>query len=209
MTNGYALGQLAQAFLTAATHEDPETRRRADRRAERWAQAIQAMAEGHVAVGSRAPVSGLPEWVTLEVLRGGFATGSPSAETSIEADEVALASRVGIPPLRRLLFGYFVSDAGLRELHALLDSGAYRVDIPEDAALLTMAWLLRAGDREAALDVLESRLTLAHKLRLAPKPAEPPTSPPDLVYRIAASESAPLFSDPGSRNLGLKRNAKR
>ena len=35
MTNGYAVGQLGMAFFTAATHEDPAVRRRADRRAQR------------------------------------------------------------------------------------------------------------------------------------------------------------------------------
>jgi hypothetical protein len=193
MTNGYALGQLAQAFLTATTHENPETRRRADRRVQRWAQAMQEMADGRVAVGSRTPVSGLPAWVTLEVLRGGFATGSASAETLIEADEVALASRVGVPAVRRLLFGYFMTDTGLQELYALLDSGSYRVDIPEDAALLTMAWLLRAGDREAALDVLDAVSPFADRLRLAPKVAETPTLPPEFVYRITAGEAAAIL----------------
>lgn len=95
MTNGYALGQLSKAFLTATTNEDPEVRRRADRRAQRWAQAIQEMAEGRIALCSRSPVRGLPAWVTLDVLRGGFATGRAAAKTPLEADELALASRLG------------------------------------------------------------------------------------------------------------------
>ena len=208
MTNGYALGQLAQAFLTASSHEDPATRRRADRRAQKWAQAIQEMAAGQVAVGSRTPVGGLPAWVTLEVLRGGFATGSASAESPIDADEIALAGRVGIPPLRRLILGHFVSDVGLRELYALLDSGAYRVEIPEDAALLTMAWLLRAGDREAALDLLDAISPFADKFRFAPKAAETPTSPSDFVYRITAGEAANLLrSRKPNRRVEAQREA--
>ncbi|MBW9211624.1 hypothetical protein KV100_18380 [Mumia sp. zg.B21] len=190
MTNGYALGQLGAAFLTATTHEDPEVRRRADRRAQRWVQAIEGMADGRVAVGSRLPVRGLPSWVTLEVLRGGFATGSASAEQPLQADEVALARRIGIPATRRLLFGYFLTDAGLQELYGLLDSGAYRVEIPEDAALLTIAWLVRSGDREAALDILDAVSPFTEKFRLAPKTANAPTSPPDFVYRITAGEAA-------------------
>ena len=31
MVNGFALGQLSRAFLTAVTHEDAEVRARADR----------------------------------------------------------------------------------------------------------------------------------------------------------------------------------
>ena len=190
MTNGYALGQLGSAFLTATTHEDAEVRRRADRRAERWAQVLEGMADGRVEVGSRTPVRGLPAWVTLEVLRGGFATGSASAERPLQADEVALARRLGMPASRRLLFGHFLTDAGLQELYALLDSGAYRVEIPEDAALLTVAWLVRAGDREAALDVLDALSPFSEKFRLAPKAAGAPTTPADFVFRITASEAA-------------------
>jgi hypothetical protein len=190
MTNGYALGQLSNAFLTATTHEDPDVRRRADRRAQRWAQAMERMADGRVDVGSRVPVRGLPNWVTLEVLRGGFATGSALAEVRLQADEIALARRLGIPAARRLIFGYFLTDAGLERLYDLLDSGAYRVEIPEDAALLTMAWLVRAGDRAGALDLLEAVSPYAEKLRLAPKPATAPTTPPDHVFRITAGEAA-------------------
>ena len=190
MTNGYALGQLSNAFLTATTHEDPDVRRRADRRAQRWAQAMERMADGRVDVGSRVPVRGLPSWVTLEVLRGGFASGSALAEVRLQADEIALARRLGIPAARRLIFGYFLTDAGLEQLYDLLDSGAYRVEIPEDAALLTMAWLVRAGDRAGALEVLEAVSPYAEKLRLAPKPANAPTTPPDHVFRITAGEAA-------------------
>lgn len=190
MTNGYALGQLGRAFLTATTHEDPDVRRRADQRAQRWAQAMEQMADGRVDVGSRVPVRGLPGWVTLEVLRGGFATGGALAEVPLQADEAALARRLGIPVARRLIFGHFLTDAGLQELYGLLDSGAYRVEIPEDAVLLTIAWLVRAGDRAAALDLLDEVSPFAEKLRLAPKAADAPTSPPDHVFRITAGEAA-------------------
>ncbi|WP_375430408.1 hypothetical protein [uncultured Friedmanniella sp.] len=193
MTNSYALGELSRAFLTATTHEDPDVRRRADRRAHQWAQAIEQMANGRIAVGSRSPARGLPPWVTLDVLRGGFARGSASAETPIGADEIALASRLGIPAERRLVLGYFVTDPGLQELYALLDSGAYRVDIPEDAILLTMAWLVRAGDREAALDLLDAVSPFADRFRLAPKVATVPTAPPEVVYRITAGDAAAVL----------------
>lgn len=190
MTNGYALGQLGKAFLTATTHEDPDVRRRADQRAQRWAQTLERMADGRVDVGSRMPVPGLPAWVTLEVLRGGFTTGNALAQVPLQADEIALAQRLGLPAARRQIFGYFLTDQGLKELYALLDSGAYRVEIPEDAALLTVAWLVRAGDRVGALDLLDALSPFAENFRLAPKVADAPTSPPDHVFRITASEAA-------------------
>lgn len=190
MTNGYALGQLSKAFLTATTDENPDVRRRADRRAQRWVQALEQMADGRVDVGTRAPVRGLPTWVTLEVLRGGFATGSAMANVPLEAEETALAQRLGIPAARRMIFGYFLTEEGLADLYGLLDSGAYRVEIPEDAALLTMAWLVRAGDRVAALDLLEAISPYAGMLRLAPKAAHTSITPPDHVFRITAGEAA-------------------
>ena len=190
MTNGYALGQLGKAFLTATTHENPDVRRHADRRAQRWAQTLERMADGRVDVGSRVPVRGFPAWVTLEVLRGGFATGSVLAEVPLQADEIALAQRLGISAARRLIFGYFLTDAGLEDLYDLLDSGAYRIEIPEDAALLTIAWLVRSGDRADALDLLDTLSPFAEKLRLAPKAADASVSPPDHVFRITAGEVA-------------------
>lgn len=201
MTNEYAFGQLAKAFITATTHEDPEVRGRADARARRWAQAMQWMAQGRVLVGSRTPVEGLPEWVTLEVLRGGFASGRAAAATPVAADEVAWAGRLGLPADRRALFGHFLTDAGLAELDQLLDSRAYRVDVPEDAALLTMAWLLRSADRIGALEILDAIAPLAGQLRFTPKRADPPTSPPDVVYRISAGEAATVL---GTRRPNLQ-----
>lgn len=191
MTNHYARGQLSRAFLTATTHEDPEVRRRADDRARSWAQAIRRMADGRVVVGSRTPVPGLAPWVTLQVLRGGFATGDAAAATPMEADELALARRLGLPADRRMFLSHFLTDAGLAELGELMESRAYRVDIPEDAALLTVVWLIRAG----ALDVLDAIAPFADRLRFAPKPANAPTTPRDFVSRMTAGEAADILGD--------------
>ncbi len=206
MTNGYAFGQLSQAFLTASTHEDPEARSRADRRAEHWVRVINAMAKGQVAVGSRTPVRGYPSWITLEVMRGGFATGTASGEGPLAEDEIALAQRLGIFPTRQSLFSYFLSEPGLHELYSLLDSGSYRVDIPEDAALLMMAWLVRSGDRAGALDIVDAIAPFAHTLRFAPKVTNEPSSRPELVYRMTAGEAAAVLQ---SRKLNTRVEAQR
>ena len=42
------------------------------------------MASGKLRIGSREPVSGLPAWVTPEVVRGGFATGEPAAGGAVD-----------------------------------------------------------------------------------------------------------------------------
>ncbi|SNT62471.1 hypothetical protein SAMN05421812_11490 [Asanoa hainanensis] len=102
---------------------------------------------------------------------GGFATGAAAAGGPLAPHETALAARAGVPATRAALFAWYLGEAGQAELGALLDSGAYRVDLPEQAALLTVAWLLRAGDRARALAVLDEIGAYADRLDFAPVPA--------------------------------------
>lgn len=180
---GYPLGQLAKAFVTAVDHEDAETRRRADDRVGRWHQVLAGMAEGTLTIGSRTPLSGLPAWVTPEVLRGGFATGRPVASGPMRPHETELALRVGVPATRRALFAYHLTEPGLAELGDLLEHGRYRVEVPEEAALLVAAWLLRSGDRLGALSLLDTLSPLAARLRFAPVPSDTPAPDPQIVCR--------------------------
>lgn len=189
MTNRFVLSQLARAFRTAGSHEDPGTRRRAEVRVRTWEQAIAAMDAGHVVVGSRAPVRGFPPWVTLEVLHGGFASGRAVAEAPIGADEIELAARAGVPARRRLIVGHLLSERGLPQLYALLDSGDYRVEIPEDAALLTIAWLIRAGDRAAALEVLDAISPFVDRFRFVPRRSGGAVAEPGHVRRMTAGQA--------------------
>ncbi|WP_229899925.1 hypothetical protein [Streptomyces hiroshimensis] len=187
---GYPTGQLARAFTTAAAHEDPGARRRAERRIGRWQDVLAGMAAGTLTVGSRTPVAGLPAWVTPEVVRGGFATGAASAGGPLLPHETATARRAGVRADRAALFAYWLSDAGLAELTALLDSGAYEVAVPEEAALLTVAWLLRSGDRLGALRLLETLQPFAGRLRFAPRPGTAP-APSDaaVAHRLTVGEA--------------------
>ncbi|MFC9281620.1 hypothetical protein [Streptomyces collinus] len=189
---GYAAGQLAAAWRTAVAHPDPETRRRGAERGRRWRAVLGGMADGLLTIGSRTPVAGLPTWVTPEVVRGGFATGEPSAGGPLLDHEIATARRVGVPENRRALFAYFLSEAGLTHLHGLLDSGRYEVTVPEEAALLTVAWLVRAGELDAALDLVQELAPFADRLRFGPRPADRPAPPPDAVHRstVAAAHAA-------------------
>lgn len=184
--SGYPVGQLAAAFVTALTHQDPATRERAELRVGRWRQVLRAMSSGLVTVGSRTPVKGLPAWVSPEVVRGGFATGSAAAGGPLRPQEVALAARAKLPREREALFAYLLSDAGQTELCALLDSGGYRLSLPEEAALLTVAWLWRAGDRPGALAVLMEIGPYAGQLCLTPAPAAP--LDPSVVWRADAGQ---------------------
>ncbi|WP_233526237.1 transcriptional regulator [Actinomadura spongiicola] len=188
MNSKYASGQLAKAFVTALAHEDSATRRRAEQRIRRWESVISGMEDGSLDIGSRTPVKGLPAWVTPEVVRGGFATGNAAAGGPLADDERQLARRLGLDDRnRRELFDHHLTDAGLRELHSRLDSGRYDIVQPEEAALLVVAWLLRAGDRNGALDVLEAIGPFAGRLRFLPRPGKAPTDS-SLVCRETVGE---------------------
>ncbi|WP_051798391.1 hypothetical protein [Catenuloplanes japonicus] len=176
---GYVTGQLASAFVTAATHEDPATRQRAEERVRRWSLVLSG---GH-AHGSRTPVKEFPAWVTLDVARGGFATGEASAGGPLRPHEARFGSRAAA-------FAHALTDAGLAELHAMLDSGDYRIDVPEQGALLVVASLLRSGDRAAALEVLEAIGPYADRLCFTPVPDRPVVRAPDVVWRAGAGEAA-------------------
>ncbi|WP_067816717.1 hypothetical protein [Actinomadura kijaniata] len=181
--SGYAAGQLAKAFVTAVTHQDADVRRLAERRMRRWRQVMDGITDGTISVGERAPVAGLPVWATPEVVRGGFATGNAAAGGPLTPHERTVAERAGIPAERRAVFEHHLSDAGIAGLAELLDSGRYEVEVPEEAALPVVAWLLRAGDVAAALRLVEEIEPHADRLRFAPRPGDAPVPDPSVVSR--------------------------
>ncbi|MFC8425805.1 hypothetical protein ACFUN7_34050 [Streptomyces sp. NPDC057236] len=186
----YPQAQLAKAFVTALTHEDADTRRRAEVRGQRWRQVLTGLAAGRLSAGSRTPVDGLPAWVTLEVVQGGFATGNASAGGPLQAYETEAARGFGVPAERRALFAHCLTEPGLAWLGGLLDSGRYEIGVPEEAALLTMAWLVRRGETDAALDLVAELEPFAGRLRFLPRPADGPV--PDTtaaVHRRTVSEA--------------------
>ncbi|MEY9995082.1 hypothetical protein ABIE67_007114 [Streptomyces sp. V4I8] len=186
----YPAAQLAKAFTTALTHEDPATRRRAEERGQRWRAVLSGMAAGRLRVGSRTPVAGLPAWVTPEVLRGGFATGTASAGGPLQPYESEAARSFGVPAERRALFAHCLTEAGLAWLWARLDDGHYEVGVPEEAALLTVAWLVRHGATDGALDLAAELEPFADRLRFLPRPADGPAPDPTAaVHRNTVSDA--------------------
>lgn len=170
----YPEAMLARAFWTAHTHHDADTRERAEHRVARWRAVLAGMADGNLAIGSRTPVAGLPAWVTPDVIRGGFATFQLSAEGPLQPYEQELAVHAGVPAERRALFACCLTEAGLARLYAMLDSGRYEITVPEEAALLTVAWLARAQDAAGALELVETLAPFADRLRFTPRPAAQP-----------------------------------
>ncbi|MFE6667354.1 hypothetical protein ACFVFH_27800 [Streptomyces sp. NPDC057697] len=191
----YPRAMRAQAFRTWLTHDDAGTRDRAATRVDRWQSVLSGMAEGRLTIGSRTPVAGLPVWVTPEVVRGGFATSAASAEGPLQPYEREAASRAGVPAERGALFAYCLTEAGLARLYALLDSGRYEIAVPEEAALLFVAWLVRAGDVAGALELVEVLEPWADRLRFTPRPSDLPAPDARAVHRrtvgdVGASMSA-------------------
>jgi hypothetical protein len=64
----------------------------------------------------------------------------------------------GTTPRERLNLWY-LTDAGQAELLTALSAGTYRIDVPEDAALMTVAWLLAHDHAATALDIAALRAT--------------------------------------------------
>ncbi|MEO0556979.1 MAG: hypothetical protein AAF170_02220 [Bacteroidota bacterium] len=177
---GYALGQLAKALTTAQDHPDADTRERADRRAGDWLRVFGGMLSGALRIGDRRPVKGTPVWATPKVLDGGFATGDLLAGGSLLSHEKALLDtlpQMDRPLGRASLNAYFLTEDGLAILLRQLETGAYRITVPEEGALLTVAWLANNGRAAEARRILDAIGPWFPRLRFYPMPAE--ATPPD------------------------------
>ncbi|MFD8492897.1 hypothetical protein [Amycolatopsis sp. NPDC059657] len=172
---GYAVAQLERALKQAVSAGDRAARDRARGKADRWRAVIDGMAEGTLEVGSRTPVADTPAWVTLEVAHGGFATGRYLAEAAPTAEELRWGGD------RESVNRHFLSDEGRAELLAALRSESYRIDVPEEAALPVVAWLIDRGYHEQALDLVTELWPLLHRLRFTPRFQPHPKPAGDLV----------------------------
>lgn len=209
---GYALGQLARALVTNQTHADPATRERARQKMNQWTEVFSGMLAGALAVGSRTPVADVPAWATLEVAAGGFATGSLLAGGPLRPHETERLGRLGRSGLladagRAVLHASFLDDAGLAELQGLLSSGCYRIEVPEEGALLVVAWLLGHGHGDAARALLEQLGPWLGRLRFYPVPAERPQTPTAVVHVQTVQEvAAALESVPENQRALVQRD---
>ncbi|MEZ4247161.1 MAG: hypothetical protein R3B99_02835 [Polyangiales bacterium] len=179
----YALAQLAAAFRFSS--DSPRVRQ--------WRDVLEGLSSGRLTVGSRTPVGGTPDWVTLEVAHGGFATGQYRAGGPLLPHERAWLSALDAPAdesARQSLNQHFLSDAGRQALREMLDTGDYRVDVPEEAALLVVTWLLDRGAHAEAATLVETILPFADRLRFYPRPAARVDDGGDRVHLRSAHEVA-------------------
>lgn len=171
---GYILGQLSKALTTGSTHDDAEVRAKADKKVDRWISVITGMLTGKLAIGSRTPVKDAPAWVTLEVTAGGFATGKFTAGLELQDHERQLLKTIELEKgssQRAAINAYYLTEQGLQTLQSLLKDGNYVVNVPEESALLVVAWLIQHGEPEAAKAILDEIAPFMDQLRFYPAPA--------------------------------------
>ena len=168
----YVVGQLARALATAEGHADSDVRERAEEKVRKWQQVFEGMIEGSLRFGSRTPVAAAPAWVTLEVAHGGFATGSFMAGGELEPHEIALHARLEASdaPGRTALNLFYLTDKGREELLETIRTGRFRISVPEEGALPTVAWLIARGAPDDAWRVLEAVAPFFDRLRFFPAP---------------------------------------
>jgi hypothetical protein len=168
------------------------------------------MVNGTLEVGSRTPVSGTPAWVTLDVAHGGYATGRLLAETPPDPQELALLSTLDEEPpgltSRERVNLWYLSDAGQQDLLQMLASDRYRVEVPEDAGLLIVAWLLEHSQFEAALDLVSDLRPWMARLRFTPRlTAGPRPSGAMVRVRTAGEVAATLTGMRGRPQIAVMR----
>ena len=185
VNSGYAVFQIAKALTTSETHTDAATRERARDKASKWASVLEGILSGRMEIGSRQPMQEVPVWATPEVVTGGFVTGRLLAGGALQTHEEEQLKRIGRPTeasARYALNGYFLSDAGLAELTDRLRSGCYDVAVPEEGALLVVAWLAANGHADAARSLIDVLSPHFAALRFYPLPTQRPLSFGSRVY---------------------------
>jgi hypothetical protein len=172
---GYGINEILAAYSTAESHEDRATRERAREKIGKWVHVLAGMLSGKLSIGSRQPVSSVPVWATPEVVTGGFATGRLLAGGRALLHEVELTLRLGGKYEhidREALNSHYLSE-GFSELVGYLHSGCYTVEVPEEGALLVVAWLVTNGHTDEARQVLDAIAPYFSTLRFYPRPARP------------------------------------
>jgi len=178
---GYAWSQLARAI--ASGHAE---------KIAKWQAVVDGMKAGTIAVGSRRPTHA-PTWATLEVVTGGFATGGFVAGGPLHPDETALAASLGIPPSLHALNLHFSTST---ETLDRLEAGTYRIDVPEQGALLAIAWLRARGHVERASTLMETIGPWFDTMRFFPRLAETALDERDTVRLQDASKTLASIATP-------------
>lgn len=169
--------QLAQALLNSEPVTDAARQERSNKKFRQLQAVLSNLRDGDVAYGSRTPLPDVPAWATLEVMTGGFATGNLLAGGALQPHERKLMQELGIKDdcnARRKLNAWFLGDADMAQLAQLLTTGCYDLTVPEEGALLVVAWLLENRQIDAACELLSHIAAWMPALRFYPVPLATP-----------------------------------
>lgn len=194
---GYSFGQLLKALASKGE--------KAQIKAENWHKVLGALLDGTLKVGERQPLAGVPAWVTLNVVTGGFATGdfaTGGALTEFERVKIEQLKSLSLAPGdysgaaqlgRRELNLYYLSADGQAELSDLLKSCCYRIRAPEEGALLVVAWLIENSQQSLVPDLIAEIAPFFDRIRFFPQPdARPFCSTSDVFVRSVGATVAQL-----------------
>jgi len=197
MSLTYALRKELHSLSSGSVH-GPE-------RAIKWERVVAGMIQGSLKIGSRAPITGVPAYLTPEVLHGGFASGELLAGGELQPFEHELAAELKLQrATRRLLNESFLKSGGLQLLHALNDTGQYELNVPEEGAFLTVEWLLDHDKEAEALDILRQISPHFDKARFYPRPSASQLGLDPLCSLSTVSEAKTTVANMRARNNALR-----
>lgn len=131
----------------------------------------------------------------------------------MHAHEVELAERIAAAPAssRSALNGYHLTSEGLAKLAELLASCRYRIDVPEEGALLALRWLIERNEHTTAFLLIETIEPFFDRLRFYPRPSPTPLAEPvvgmasPVLARSAHSLAAGLRKKKPSKSVEAMR----
>lgn len=185
----YATDQLARAVDAFERATTPADMALAEKRVGRWMAVRRNGFLGTVRIGARRAVARYPAWVTLEVVRGGFATGRAVAAAPLEPWELALARTAGVRASRTALNVWHLTTPGARHSLKCLETGQFEIDVPEAGAMMAIAFLESQGDLNEAERVKAHISPFFDRLRFYAEPTADTRAVDGVIVRATVAEA--------------------
>ena len=128
-------------------------------------------------IGTRTPYKNLPAWVTHKVIQGGYAL--PECLASLEHGDLPNE--------------YYLENSDL--LSKMLTDGKYRIENPENAALLCVVYLVEQGHTADAEKILEVISPFFDRIRFYPKETAAPITLDDTMSAKVVSSITEELQD--------------
>ncbi|KAI9351113.1 hypothetical protein DFJ73DRAFT_377332 [Zopfochytrium polystomum] len=195
LTNLLSRGRRNNQPCTLTTSSSSMSQSASTRHVLSWALFWRNYLLGQNNVGSRTPFQGTPEWVTLEVLHGGFASGAhlaggplrPFENTLLQEYHAVLERDLASDRLR--LNRFFLTDMGREILSRHMTEGTYRIAVPEEAAILSVLLLEQKNDVSAVERILDAITPWMDRLRFYPEFCpSPPAISVNEVFRQSVGD---------------------